>query len=464
MLGYFRWLQILVYDKSSIFIVLGLLFYALTTPCPHKLGLIQVAVALCLAASVIASKPRWILSRDALRDNSAYLFLGGTAQFAAIIFFIIAVFGAVSHLDSGLTLWMLGRDILPYFFLILPLLFTNIGHGTARRLTIVIPIIVSFVGVVYSLKFIGSVLNQAGSIPHYLGDQINAYTCNCVQYRVSRDAYCFPFDPAVQFSAVFLMLRAVKQIASANKRAVLQGVVIAILSALPIMAISLLLNRAMLGLICVALVVYCATSRRRIFAAIVVASVLTITILAVGTLITVTPDEVSTVTQEEVSTVTQDEVPAVAPNSASLSDALLEKQKLLGFNNKAGELISLFQDLSKSSWSLVFGLGWGGQFYSPAVGQVASFTHSLISYAVLKAGFLGLLLLGIYLLWIACTYFKIKRPFRRIFSPELYAINCVILISLLFQPTYKTPTYGVLLLFVLAAYISTSNRDVHDEA
>lgn len=463
MVGYFRWRQILLYDKSSIFMVLGLLFYALTTPCPHTLGLIQVAVALCLAASVIASNPRLIYGSDALSGNSAFLLLGSGAQFAAIIFFLIAIFGAVSRIDSGLTLWMLGRDILPYFFLILPLLFTNIKHETARRLTIVIPIIVTFVGIVYSLKFIGSVLNQAGSIPHYLADQINAYTCNCVQYRVSRDAYCFPFDPAVQFSAIFLVLRAVKLIASASRRPVLQGVVIAMLSALPIMALSLLLNRAMLGLICVSIIVYCARSIRRIFAAIVVVGILTITVLIVGTLNTVMQDEVSTVIQEEISTVVPNSVSA-PPNSASLSSAILQKQKILGFNNKTGELISLYQDLSKSTWRLIFGLGWGGQFYSPAVGQVASFTHSLISYAVLKSGFIGLVLLGIYLLWIFCTYFKIKKAFRRIFAPELYAINSVIFISLLFQPTYKTPTYGALILFILAAYISTSNRDVTDES
>lgn len=443
-----------VSDKISFCIAVALVLYALTTPCPHTLGLTQLVVALCLAASVFFVKPRLIFGAQPIGNKNTYAVMGGLAQMAAIMFFITAMCGALIRMSGELTLWMLGRDILPYFFLVLPLLFLNMGKETASRLTAIIPLAVSFVGIVYSLRFISSVLEQAGSIPLYLGDQIKAYSCGCLQYRVSRDAYCFPFDPAVQFSAVYLVLRAVNEISLANKSSLFKGSMLIILGVSPVMAMCLLLNRAMLGLLVIALVFYCARSMKRFLAAIVVASALTVVMVSAATIITISSNTTSTVTQ--------DTTAAVKEDATTLQNALLQKQKLMGFNNKTGELISLYQNLSQNSSSLIFGLGWGGRFYSPAVGQIASFTHSLLSYAVLKAGLLGLFLMVVYGVWFGHTYFKIGKESRHKFAAELYAVNCVVLISLFFQPTYKTPTYGVLLLFILAVYIAVNKRESND--
>lgn len=459
MVDSYGWWKDTVSDKSALFISVALAFYALTTPCPHTLGFVQIAVALCLGASVFFSKPSLILNGVGLDNRNNYRLMAGSAQMAAMLFFITALFGALIRLNGELTLWMLGRDILPYFFVILPLLFLNMGESTANRLTAIIPLVVSFVGIIYSFRFINSVLEQAGSIPLYLGDQIKAYSCGCVQYRISRDAYCFPFDPSVQFSAVYLVLRAVNEI-SFNKRSLITGAMLIILAAAPIMAMCLLLNRAMLGLLAIALVIYCARSMKRFLAAIVVIVTLTIAMVTAGALITVKTN-VSAV-ESNSDEVKSDTRSGVKKDATTIQNALLQKQKLMGFNNKTGELISLYQDLSQNSPNLIFGLGWGGRFYSPAVGQVASFTHSLLTYAVLKAGLFGLFLMLVYWAWFGHTYLKIGKKFRHELAAELYAVNCVILISLFFQPTYKTPTYGVLLLFVLAACISANKRGLHD--
>lgn len=460
MVGSYCWWKDAVSDKSVLFISVALAFYALTTPCPHTLGFVQIAVALCLGASVFFSKPSLILYGMAIDNRNTYRLMAGSAQMAAMLFFITALFGALIRLNDELTLWMLGRDILPYFFIVLPLLFFNMGQATANRLTATIPLAVSFVGIIYSFRFINSVLEQAGSIPLYLGDQIKAYSCGCVQYRVSRDAYCFPFDPAVQFSAVYLVLRAVNQISLVNKRSLITGSMLIILAAPPIMAMCLLLNRAMLGLLAIALVIYCARSMKRILSAIVVIATLTIAMVTAGTLITVTTN--TSAVESNSDEVKLDATSTVKKDTTTIQYALLQKQKLMGFNNKTGELISLYQDLSQNSFNLIFGLGWGGSFYSPAVGQVASFTHSLLTYAVLKVGLFGLFLMLVYWAWFGHTYFKIGKEFRHKIAAELYAVNCVILISLFFQPTYKTPTYGVLLLLVLAACIAANKRDSHD--
>ena len=208
----------------------------------------------------------------------------------------------------------------------------------------------------------------------------------------------------------------------------------------PIMAVALLLNRGVLGLTCVALAIFCARSLRRAFAAAVYAVLLSCVILISASLIRVKPESLT----------------IAKPEAALWANVFFEKQQVAGLNNKTAEWISLYRDLSKSSSSFIFGLGWGGQFDNPAVGQVASFTHSLISYALLKAGLLGVGLLCVYLTWVICTYFRIDKLARQIYAPELYAVNCVVLISLFLQPTYKTPTYGVLLLLMLAVSLSTT--------
>lgn len=448
----FQWSRNSLLAEPTVFIFIGLVLYSFTTSCPHNIGLLQVLIAICLVAAVITGKTQFIWMSITPSNTDVYPKVGGWAQLAVILLFVIATLAVFIRLDSKFSLWILGRDVLPYFFLILPLLFTGISRKTAVELTRVIPILMTLIGVVYSLKFILAVLDQSGSVSLFLMDQINSYSCQCIKFRVSRDDYCYPFDPAVQFSAIFLALQSVKKMASGNASSVAQGFILILLSAIPLVALSLLLNRAMLGLACVALILFCLGSWRRVIATFVFVTTLIATVFLAVTLIIVTPSGSASTA-----------VPSTAvPSGELLKDALMEKQRMLGSNNKIREFVSVYQELSAKPLNIIFGLGWGGQFYSPAVGQVVSFTHSLISYILLKAGVVGVCLLSGYLFWIIFTYFRIEKRTRHVLAPELYAINCVVLIALFLQPTYKTPTFGVLLLFILAAYVSTS-KDVTQE-
>jgi hypothetical protein len=79
-------------------------------------------------------------------------------------------------------------------------------------------------------------------------------------------------------------------------------------------------------------------------------------------------------------------------------DAVMTKTSNVGLNMRLEEARAVFAALSGGAVDVALGKGWGATLASPAVGGVTvSFTHSLLTYLMLKAGIFGLCLAGFYL-------------------------------------------------------------------
>lgn len=145
---------------------------------------------------------------------------------------------------------------------------------------------------------------------------------------------------------------------------------------------------------------------------------------------------------------------------SAISHLLIAKQQIMGSNGKLAEWQAVLQAISASWQSTLFGLGWGSTVNNPILGEATRFTHSMLSYYLLKSGVvgLGILLMAIKLLfthsWKMCDGASINT------SLLIFQVSCIppLVIGVLFEPTYKMLSYGVIMaLFLLVLPVFRQN-------
>ena len=124
----------------------------------------------------------------------------------------------------------------------------------------------------------------------------------------------------------------------------------------------------------------------------------------------------------------------------------LLKTSQVGSNMRLQELQAVWQVAKESPFTLLFGHGWGSVFPSPAVDNIyVAFTHSLLSYMLLKTGLIGLLLTLIYLFFIfeklVSVYFSDPVKGNMLLWPFV--------IPILFYASYKSFDFGLLLTVIV---------------
>lgn len=126
-------------------------------------------------------------------------------------------------------------------------------------------------------------------------------------------------------------------------------------------------------------------------------------------------------------------------------EQLLLKNEKVAFNSRYEEFEAVLVVVSGSTLMSLFGIGWGGDFSSPAVGNlVVNYTHNIFSAGLLKTGLAGALLLCLYIFPIILGLFRnaadryiCALPGRRLLAVTLYA-------------NYKSMDFGALLLLGVA--------------
>lgn len=83
---------------------------------------------------------------------------------------------------------------------------------------------------------------------------------------------------------------------------------------------------------------------------------------------------------------------------AELFQSLWQKNRMVGENGRFAEWAAILRLMQAHFMSLFFGFGWGARFEDPAVGGLSvTYTHSLLSFLMLKTGGVGacVILLGV---------------------------------------------------------------------
>jgi hypothetical protein len=375
------------------------------------------------------------------------------------LLFVLIVFPLVVGLYNDNVLKDMVRDVLPVMFLTaIPALLVFAGDGLPQRyVRRAIITALLFVGVVSSVQFTVGVVNEYGSVTGLVkgmrqgllqlsdpvrqsSDDISKFVeageaANVVRTHPLSKVFLKAYDPAVMFAAIFLFGLGLRKITSGTNLVRLYA------------AFSMALG------------IFCAYT-------LVSLGLRAHALLMVFSWIIILFNYASRLTN--VKTLTVAVVICAAVVGFYFQDALylmMVKQASVGTNGKVAEFNAVIGIVLADVNTLMFGEGWGAKFYNPILMYETRFTHSLLSFLLLKTGVIGLFVLaGLFSL-----LFKrivIKRLWD---SPDgwllVMAVVPPIVIGIATQPVYKMLSYGLvvaLLVLVLRENSGSSGFSSRD--
>ncbi len=148
------------------------------------------------------------------------------------------------------------------------------------------------------------------------------------------------------------------------------------------------------------------------------------------------------------------------PTIEAIFQLLWIKQQVTGTNGKASEWLAVMTTLSVEPKTLLLGIGWGGTVNNPILGESTRFTHSMLSFYFLKTGAIGVgLLLAIVGLLLKQRE-SVSRAKHADTAQLILQVSCLspLLIGVLFEPTYKMLSYGVIFAVFILVFPVRSKR------
>lgn len=292
------------------------------------------------------------------------------------------------------------RDIIPFLFLLLPVFFTpESTHSKFIRFCLYIAL---FTGVLFSIR---SVLDGLESLHTFLSFQTQGH-----------ELTYFANSPTVLFTALFLSGLGLKNMTSQEKSKHLTGIIYIAISLLCFLPLVITVQRASLGYaFCALVTLLCINLYTRPRPTLAVLSAILFCMF---------------IFQNQLLHIIFD---------------MRHKTSLVGFNARFEELDAVWNRISDSPVSLLFGTGWGGTYHSPAVGGLeVNFTHSLLSAMLLKTGLNGVLLTSAYIGVLG------QRLLRLTASSPVFVLAAfgALLIPTVLYASYKSLDFGLLLLLV----------------
>lgn len=378
------------------FVAALILYAAFSSPFPAAPGLAEAMIAVLL--TIFVSVPTGLIVMSG--GFSLYRKYGTAPVLLHAGFFFLLWVGL---LNGGIVYgWKLSdivRDLIPCIYLFAPLLLLPAMKRSKRNWLGILPWILSGMGVILSIRF-------------YMVVQISPLDVGKMYYF---DNFLYlPYDPSVAFAGVFLPIMAVHRWNSKSPSRWLTCLGMLLGGFLALGSLMAVAQRAPLGLAAVCFATYFFISSRRSLSKLFIGLLV---LLAAGMLV-------------------QDQI-------ASSYELLLSKQEDFGANGKTDELAAVVAETSASPYSMLFGVGWGGLFHDPAVDNIlVSYTHSAISFFLLKGGLIGIAVLLAYMGWI---FVRIRHGMQLHRLPYILAALVPVLIGLLFQVSYKTLSYGLIL-------------------
>lgn len=384
------------YDYRAIALFCACLVYALFgSPTPDTLGWAEYIIAVLIALSVGIGR-----ARDAIFQPSKRRFWKSSGQ--AFLFYGLS-FPLITAVLVGQDLLNIIRDIIPFLFLFMPLLLLPLLRAKPHyfRSTVVS---VLLIGLLFSLRSI------------------------VMRYQVGCDIWCSDEQlylenmPTVLFTCLLLI--------GAGMQALMNGMTLKnisvfigsiTLASLPLMAMIVTVQRASIGAVVLYVVILMAYFLYK-------SPVRGFNLLFIGVITLV----------------------VLNISFADVFAPLWQKTDVVGLNMRPQEFEAVWSVVSASPWTYLFGIGWGGMFYSPAVGGLSvSFTHNFFTSVLLKCGVFGVLLCIAYVLGL------LERLVRVILRNMVFglALMAPILIDLTLYASFKSFDFGLMLLMISGSLV-----------
>lgn len=373
---------------------MGIILFAyglFSSPWPRTIGMVELFLGGGLIVLVGGTGVAFALG---WRKNNAF----EIPIYISIIFVYLAIAPLISGLINNWRMVDLIRDVIPLVYMFIPLfagyLFSNSQTMWRERISILIGI----VGVIFSVRFL---INTQSTIDNLL---------------------YLPQAPEVLFGGVYWILRGLR--GGSKKLSTWSYLVLGFICFAATLVFS---QRAEVGLIILSVILMMLISKKiskRIIGISVVAILFILIILTAS-----------------------DFGPKLISFVGSQFDRLIEKTQQTGFNGKDIELLSVINIVYEKN--LLFGLGWGSEYFSPILGGMVSFTHSWLTYMLLKGGLFALISILFYIVWLVKPAIRIlvnSKFYDKEVFPSLLACGAVLIHGTFLQTNYKTLGFGFVLL------------------
>ena len=140
-----------------------------------------------------------------------------------------------------------------------------------------------------------------------------------------------------------------------------------------------------------------------------------------------------------------------------------DKFLLVGDNARLAEWRVIIGLVGQEVLTLIFGLGWGAHYHSPAVGDYyVGYAHGMLPYLLLKTGLVGWVAIGLYGVAVVRWCQRGYRLRPRLTLIVLMAMMPPVVSAVLFYTSYKFLGLGLLLCAIRALGLA-SEQVVHDQ-
>lgn len=354
-----------------------------------------------------------LLSRELWRDKRNFLAI-------ALLLYLFVVPLAIGF-RNGNAIGDIIRDVVPFLFLTLPALYAasrQCGEKPAGLLLYAL----LFVGVVSASQFFWVVLDRMGSSSKWVSNMEGAIrgvpTAQLPDFWnvdiKMRNSIVKLYDPAALFSAVYLLCFGFRELFSSVGRRLLGclSIFVAAFCTYCFMMIGLRAHSALIFLSFLVFSAVLSREDRRYRTSMCV-------VLPLAAI-------------------------ATYPLLKDAIHLMIVKQVSVGTNGKLEEWLSVIQTLA-SSKAYLFGIGWGGLVDNPVTVYKSRFTHSILSFYLLKTGLFGLgamsVAFGLVLAKGSLKWGKDRADQLLILLSALPPI----LVGVLFQPSYKMLSFALVL-------------------
>lgn len=133
------------------------------------------------------------------------------------------------------------------------------------------------------------------------------------------------------------------------------------------------------------------------------------------------------------------------PFAQDIVAGLWQKNTVVGLNNRVEEAMTVWESFRDRPWALLFGQGWGASIVSPAVGpNPVNYTHNLFTTYLLKGGFPAVLLVMLYLGTLGFGLWRLlwRHPVAAL------AVAAPFLIDVTLYASFKSLDFGLLLVLI----------------
>ncbi len=387
---------------SAFWLAAALSVYGLfSSPTPDGLGPAEAVVGLCLIAAIGLWRGfRTVIGAELFRATGASRG-HGWRFWASLALSWLLIVPSLQGVIAGHSAASIARDLIPLLFFFLPLFLLPPDHHAAARLLPPLATALAVVGCLFALRYFllaGLAIGDGGS--------------DGLLYLAS--------SPAVLFAAIALPVWAADRLL---QRPSIAGLVLAASALaggmLSLAALAITLQRGALALAVLAFAVLALSRLRR-------SAVLSLWSFAIAALLAL----------------------VFAAELQMLIGLIEAKTRLVGVNSRFAEIAAVLDRLGDDPWHFMVGAGWGADFISPAVGGYrVGYTHSLISYLLLKAGIVGVFFTALFVA--ALGRMVIARV--RWSSPAVLAALASALLGLTIYTSYKFLTFGLAVTVLAAA-------------